>query len=60
MKKLEEIKKKNEILEANIKKLKVSLQSSNTMNENTNKLLKEKVIFTKYLINYCFPYWHIY
>lgn len=43
----EEIRKKNETLENTIKKLKVSLQSSNLMNENSNKLLKEKIVFAK-------------
>jgi len=50
-KKLEETRKKNEILENNMKKLKVSLQSSNTMNENNNRILKEKVNLAKFFFN---------
>ena len=46
-KKIDEYKKKNEILENNVKKLKISLQSSNTINENNNKILKEKVTLAK-------------
>ena len=42
-KKIDEYKKKSEFLETTVKKLKVSLQSSNTINENNNKILKEKV-----------------
>ena len=35
-------------MEASLKKFRVSLQSSNTMNENNNRVLKEKVSLARY------------
>lgn len=45
---IEDERKRNEALEASLKKLRVSLQSSNTMNENNNRVLKEKVSLARY------------